>query len=334
MTDRFPSPGLREALTAAGWSPGRQAGPQARRELLVAAALTASSGPARELFPAAERLLGEFSGLALRAAGPGEEVAAHSCLIDPGEARFAGDAVTALAGRLGTPAFPIGRSGGSALAVDIHGRLFRQGQGDWWFLGATPLEGLARLVEGYAPARVSADGRWAALAPLPREVGRHDWTETGADGADPLAGALRTAMVAAFLLHRHGLLATRLLRLTVAGAEPSRPLLDRVFPLGTGSLDQHAAQITEALKLPAGPEPLVRVRARLTGTAPAAPDGPADEPSSGWDCLATVSPAGRHEVVLRHRTPAEAQVPATAAQAVTAGLAAYAASRSTTAGPA
>ncbi|GAA2264127.1 MULTISPECIES: SUKH-3 domain-containing protein [Kitasatospora] len=293
--------GLRTALANAGWTEDRDATPTARRWLLETMATTKPTAAFTwQLFPQAQHLLSRYAGLTLRPIGPGAEVAARGCVIDPREARHAGAAFASLAQLVDSAVFPIGSTEGSPLAVDAHGRLFLLNHAGWWFLGADPLEGLARLVEGFAPARVSSQGRWLALAPLPQEVYRRSRSASSHDEPDPLGALLRTAMVTAYELRRCQLITPRMLRLVALGGERP-PRLDREYPLGAQSLDQHAAEITADARLPQT-DGHQQFQARLSGPG-------------GWDCLVTQGTGGDQEVVLRRLAPQDAAADASAAVA-------------------
>ncbi|MEY9944643.1 SUKH-3 domain-containing protein [Kitasatospora sp. GAS1066B] len=289
MSDRHHTelPGvLRTALADGGWTTWYDPASTARRWLIETMATPGPSATgAWQLFPAAQQLIRKYAALTLRPVGPGVDVVARGCVIDPREGQYARAAYTLLSSLVGAAVFPVGSADGSLLGVDAHGRLYIQDPGGWWFLGADPLAGLARLVEGFAPSRVTPDGRWLALPALPRVVERLSWRAPEEAEPDPVATVVRIALVTAYELWRCRLTAPRVLRLFALGAG-SEPLLDREYPLGTESLDDLAATIAAAeLPQQAGRH---RLHARLSG-------------SGAWDCLVTRQANGELEVLLRHR---------------------------------
>ncbi|MFJ4921131.1 SUKH-3 domain-containing protein [Streptomyces sp. NPDC088725] len=255
-----------DALAAAGWYDGRDVRDDALSAVLRTVALVepVADGATWVLFPAAERALREFHGLHLRPAGPGHDVAATGCVVDPTEARHALRPLTLLGESTGSRLFPFGRTDTDALlAVDEEGRLFSIDHGGRWQLGDTVREGFATLTEGRAPHRIAAR-RWAWSAP-PTEDGKS------------LANAVRTALVAVYVLHHRQVFSARDLRLTVTtlrgiGVEA----LDRTVPLPGGSLGEGAAPLAAKMKAlieaegatTKGAELKVTVRAPQDTTAP------------------------------------------------------------------
>ncbi|MCL7381525.1 SUKH-3 domain-containing protein [Streptomyces sp. 35G-GA-8] len=228
----------RDALATAGWYNGRDVRDDALSAILRTVALVepVADGAVWALFPAAERVLREFHGLRVQPTGPGHDVAATGCVIDPTEARHALRPFTLLAESLGSRLFPFGRTDADALlAVDEKGRLFSIDHGGRWHLGDTVPEGLAALAEGRAPHRIAAQ-RWAWIAP------------STADGK-PLVNAVRTALVATYVLHHRRVFSARDLRLTVTalrgiGAE----VLNRTVPLPSGSLEESATPLAAGME--------------------------------------------------------------------------------------
>ncbi|KDN82103.1 SUKH-3 domain-containing protein [Kitasatospora cheerisanensis] len=230
-----------------------------------------------------------------------------------------------LADRLGVPVFPVGRTEGGVLALDGQGRLFRQGRSGWWYLGATPEEGLARLVEGYAPALVDGRGQWAEPAPLPRAVHEGAWTDTG-PASELLAAALALAASATRPLRRHGLPALGGLVLTVDGEGAEFPLLHKEFDLDAGDPERAIAEIVDRTFLRPGMRP-VKVTVRLTDSRGAG--------EGGWDVLVVAHADRSRQLSLRHRTPAGAQLPDSAdVTATVTALAALGAAHRTVGGTA
>ncbi|MFD3571005.1 SUKH-3 domain-containing protein [Streptomyces sp. NPDC058667] len=214
----------------AGPPEGRDAGDAAMLALLT----TAGLGP-WALFPAAERAAREFHGLRLEpAAHGGREVAATGCVVDPREARYSGPSLHRLAGTLGTRLFPLGRTDADAtLAVDEEGRLFSLDVGGAWLLGDSVRAGLTALTEGLRPVRLRARSwQW------PLDATRAD-----------LAGGVRAALVAVYVLHTHEVFDARRLRLratTLRGIGVT--VLDEVFRLSPGRLEDSARPLVTAME--------------------------------------------------------------------------------------
>ncbi|MEU0302235.1 SUKH-3 domain-containing protein [Streptomyces sp. NPDC006175] len=226
-----------DALTAAGWHPGRDAGDLALSAALMTAAVVPSVTGIRAwaLFPAARGALREFFGLTLRPVAAGTEVAATGCVIDPRTGRHALRALRVLGDTVGEDVFPLGRTdAGGLIAVTESGRLLCVDHGGRWFLGDSVEDGLHALTQGRAPRRI-APRRWTWAAPATHE--------------DPLENAVRTALVGVYALHHRQLFGARALRLTVTalrgiGAE----VLDRAVPLPGGSLDEFAAPLAARMR--------------------------------------------------------------------------------------
>lgn len=163
-------------------------------------------------------------------------MAATGCVIDPTEARHALRPFLLLGEATGSRLFPFGRTDTDALlAVDEEGRLFAVDHGGRWQLGDTVREGVAALTEGRAPHRVAAR-RWAWDIP-PMEDGK------------PLVNAVRTALVAVYVLHHRRVFSARELRLTVTtlrgiGGEA----VDRAVPLPGGTLEENAAPLAATME--------------------------------------------------------------------------------------
>ncbi|MFJ5921364.1 SUKH-3 domain-containing protein [Kitasatospora sp. NPDC092948] len=298
MTDIHFTAGLREALVEAGWTEGRRPTAEADRRLLMTVVAVIDDDALVEPSETAQRFLRDYGDLTIPQVGLGVEVAAHSAVIDSETARGSRTAASALARRLGVSVFPVGRTGDGVLAVDGRGRLFRQGRSDWWYLGATPEEGLARLVEGYAPARVGVGGHWSEPEPLPREVHRDGWVDTG-PASELLAAGMALAAEATRPLRRHGVPALGRLALTVEGEGVELPILYREFDLDEADPEGRIAEIVDRTFLRPGTRP-VRVTVRLTAQ-PAAEDG--------WEVLVVARADRSRELTLRHRSPAGQQLP-------------------------
>ncbi|MFI0741883.1 SUKH-3 domain-containing protein [Streptomyces sp. NPDC021100] len=235
----------REALLAAGWAPGRDAGYNALHGMLTAVSTVSPDGQASwEPFPAAEDALRSFHGLTVPPAGPGTEVAARGCVVDPTRARYTVRAAADFGREIGARLFPLGVADGETpLLVDERGRLFAADTGGWWVLGESVEEGLAALAEGRAPRRIAAAAHEWRLGRLPDE--------------DVVADLVKTAMVLVYVLHRHGLLATRATRFRVVGLRGHGPVrLDETFRLAAGSLDDIAERLLKDVREAVGAIPL------------------------------------------------------------------------------
>ncbi|MFD7640874.1 SUKH-3 domain-containing protein [Kitasatospora sp. NPDC059795] len=297
MTDVRFTTALHEALVEAGWTEGRRPDADAEQRLLTAVLSVVDEDGLVEPSEAVQRFLEQYGDLTVPPVGPGVEVAAHGAVIDPEAARGSRTVAAALARRLGTSVFPVGRTGDGVLAVDAQGRLFRQGRSDWWYLGATPEEGLARLVEGYAPARVEADGRWSEPDPLPRTVHQDGWVDNG-PASELLAAGMALAAEATRPLRRHGVPVLGHLTLTVEGEGAELPILYREFDLDPADPEGRIADIVDRTFLRPGTRP-VRVTVRL-----AAPPAAADR---DWDVLVVARADRSRRLTLRHRGPAGQQ---------------------------
>ncbi|MFE3680098.1 SUKH-3 domain-containing protein [Streptomyces griseus] len=222
-----------DALTAAGWHDGRDVRDDAMSAVLKTIAFVepVAGGATWVLFPAAEQALRAFHGLRVSPVGPGRSVAATGCVVDPTEARSALRPFMLLGESLGSRMFPFGRTDADALlAVDEQGRLFSIDHGGRWLLGRTVREGLTALSEGDAPHRIAAR-RWV-------------WTAPSTPGETPLLNAVRTALVAVYVLHHRRVYSARELRLTVTALRGiGVETLDRVIPLPGGLLEDAAAPL-------------------------------------------------------------------------------------------
>ncbi|MFF5852224.1 hypothetical protein GTW29_04230 [Streptomyces sp. SID7834] len=227
-----------EALEAAGWYEGRDVGDRALSAVLGSVALAgpAADATAWAVFPAAERALRTFHGLRLPPVGPGRDEAPTGCVIDPLEARHARPSLLRLAETTGSRMFPLGRTDADALlAVDEEGRLFSVGHGEQWQLGDTVRQGLTALTEGRAPHRMAAR-RWS-------------WTVSSAVDGNPLVNAVRTALVAVYVLHHRQMFSARGLRLTVTPLRGIGPVaLDRTVRLPGGRLEESATPLVTAME--------------------------------------------------------------------------------------
>ncbi|MFE0427478.1 SUKH-3 domain-containing protein [Streptomyces sp. NPDC058953] len=259
-----------EVLTAAGWYEGRDVGVEAQLAALKAVTLVEPvvGGAAWEIFPAADRALREFHGLRLPPAGPGREVAATGCVVDPVAARHALRPFARLGRATGARLFPFGRTDSDApLAVDEEGRLFSVDHGGRWQLGETVREGLVALAEGRTPHRVAAR-RWT-------------WDAPSDPAVTPLLNAVRAALVAVYVLHHRKVFSTRELRLTVTPLRGvGAPVLDgRAVPLPGGSLTESAAPVAAAMEELIAAAGVTAKGAELRVTVPAPDDSRAPRSS-------------------------------------------------------
>ncbi|MFJ9061352.1 SUKH-3 domain-containing protein [Streptomyces sp. NPDC102409] len=226
-----------DALIAAGWHPGRDAGDRAMSAALMTTAVVPPATGIRgwELFPAARRALREFFGLVLHPVAEGADVAATGCVIDPREGRHALHALRALGDTVGEDVFPLGRTDADGLiAVTESGRLLCVDHGGRWLLGDTVEDGLRALARGRAPRRITPR-RWTWAVPVMHE--------------DPLENAVRTALVGVYALHHRQLFDARALRLTVTAMRGiGAQVLDRAVPLPGGSLDEFAAPLVARMR--------------------------------------------------------------------------------------
>ncbi|MFE1933799.1 SUKH-3 domain-containing protein [Streptomyces sp. NPDC059474] len=240
-----------EALVAAGWRPGRDAGNRALLGILETTSTVALDGvTAWQTFSAVEQALREFYGLTVAPAGPGVDVAATGCVVDPSLGRYALRTFAAFQEGLGHRLFPFGRTdAGALLAVDDKGRLFAVDHSGWWLLGESAGEGLASLAEGRAPWRVSS---WSLEWGLART----------AEGV--VTDLVKTALVLAYLLHHHELLATRAIQARAVGFRGfGEVYLDREFRLRQKTLDANAEPLAEDIERALAPAPLDTAEVRL-----------------------------------------------------------------------
>ena len=136
------SPAVRDALAAAGWSPGRRVPDDQLREW-------AGRLDGFTMSEAAERVLREFGGLSVDGHGPGLEVAREPFDIDPLVAIGEGEHFRHLTDEYGVELFPLGEAAQHFyfLAIDPQGRTYLAME-DVSLLGATFDEALEALVLG------------------------------------------------------------------------------------------------------------------------------------------------------------------------------------------
>lgn len=252
----------REALEAAGWRPGRDEGQRALLSMLETMSVVALDGAsAWQPFPAAERALREFHGLTVAPAGAGIDVAPTGCVVDPAPGCHAVRAFAGLAEELGSRLFPFGRTEADALlAVDEKGRLFAVDHSGRWLLGESVAEGLVSLAEGRAPRRV--------------EPCSQEWEPPRAATEDVVSDLVRTALVLAYVLHRHGLLTTRAVGARVVGFRGHGTVhMEREFRLCHRTLEDNAEPLVDAMEQALGPVALETAEVRLD-LLPATPKAP------------------------------------------------------------
>ncbi len=171
--DHIPEPGrfpheVARTLAGGGWmslGSRRPANFANAAEALGEAAITRAveaSGGRLHPFPAARRVLAEFSGVRCGRRGAGLRRAVRLLTFDPLPGAYAVAALEEFAQVLGMRLFPIGLEGGDAIvAVDEVGRIFVLDQAGEWFVGESIDEALVSLLAGDGPAaRVRDDGTW------------------------------------------------------------------------------------------------------------------------------------------------------------------------------
>jgi hypothetical protein len=136
------SPAVRDALAAAGWSPGRRVPDDELREW-------AGQLDGFTMSSAAERVLREFGGLSVDGFGPGLEVAREPFAIDPLVAIGEDDHFRRLTDEYGVELFPLGEAAQHFyfLAIDPDGRTYLAME-DVSLLGESFDEALEALVAG------------------------------------------------------------------------------------------------------------------------------------------------------------------------------------------
>ncbi len=161
MSDRFPA-AVTEALTAAGWQPGRRDEARAREWALTIAGYATPDGRQHVVVPAAIEAYAEFGGLRVTPPGEGERVAPSTVDLDPRRALHSVRTLAGLAALLGGPLTPLGVEGDDTgiLAVGASGRVFLLDHTAEWFVGESVAAALTALLLGWEPARIAEDGTW------------------------------------------------------------------------------------------------------------------------------------------------------------------------------
>jgi hypothetical protein len=109
------SPTVEKTMRAAGWHEGRRVDTRAWREELESEGWV--------MHPAAATFLTEFGGLAVRASGPGRDVARMSFEFDPVRCSGQKDWFDSLDESTGGELYPLGEeaNGNASLAIDVDG---------------------------------------------------------------------------------------------------------------------------------------------------------------------------------------------------------------------
>jgi hypothetical protein len=154
---RFPV-GVDAALRAAGWQPGRWDIKQAEQWADALRGYVSPAGHRHAVFPAAVEAWAEFGGLAVPAApGPGRQIAPAAVVIDPMRGLHLARSLGDLGRALETEVSPLGEEPGSGavLALDAEGRVYAVDHTGDWYVGPDIDRGLAHLVTGVAPTRLT-----------------------------------------------------------------------------------------------------------------------------------------------------------------------------------
>ncbi|MFF4960409.1 SUKH-3 domain-containing protein [Streptomyces sp. NPDC001222] len=154
---RFPVP-VDAALRTAGWQPGRWNIKQAE---LWADTLRGHASPAghrHAVFPAAVEAWAEFGDLHITAQGPGRQLAPATLHLDPLHGLHMARTLGDLGRALDTQVCPLGEESDSRalLAIDTEGRVYSLDHTGDWYLGPDIDHGLATLLTGIEPVRLTA----------------------------------------------------------------------------------------------------------------------------------------------------------------------------------
>jgi hypothetical protein len=161
MADRFP-PAVVEALTAAGWQPGRRVPEPTAKAIAAVSEVVSALGRRHTVVEPAVAALTEFGGLWIDQEGPGRDQLRRPFGLDPTVVAASVDTLTEVGRVLGLWLFPIGSEGAqdSILAMDEHGRVFAIDQAGEWFVGGSIDEALVALIEGHRLPLVDERGTW------------------------------------------------------------------------------------------------------------------------------------------------------------------------------
>jgi len=154
---RFPV-AVDAALRAAGWQPGRWDIKQAEEWADRLRGHESPGGHRHAVFPAAVEAWAEFGGLAIPAAsGPGRQMAPTAVVIDPMRGLHLACTFGDLGRALETEISPLGEEPGSGalLAIDAEGRVYAVDHTGDWYAGPDIDTGLAALVGGIRPVRLT-----------------------------------------------------------------------------------------------------------------------------------------------------------------------------------
>ncbi|KES06121.1 hypothetical protein BU52_15405 [Streptomyces toyocaensis] len=156
-TTRFAVP-VDAALRAAGWQPGRWDIKQAEIWADTLRDHTSPAGHRHAVFPAAVEAWAEFGGLHITPTGPGRQVAPAHLHIDPLHGLHMARTLGDLGRALDTEVSPLGAETDTQalLAIDTHGRVYALDHTGDWYLGPTIDQGIATLVSGIEPVRLTA----------------------------------------------------------------------------------------------------------------------------------------------------------------------------------
>ncbi|MET8954415.1 SUKH-3 domain-containing protein [Streptomyces sp. NPDC004393] len=146
------------ALRTAGWQPGRWNIKQAE---LWADTLRGHASPAghrHAVFPAAVEAWAEFGGLHITAQGPGRQLAPATLHLDPLHGLHMARTLGDLGRALDTQVCPLGEESDShaLLAIDTEGRVYSLDHTGDWYVGPDIDHGLATLLTGIEPVRLTA----------------------------------------------------------------------------------------------------------------------------------------------------------------------------------
>ncbi|OON75944.1 SUKH-3 domain-containing protein [Streptomyces tsukubensis] len=153
---RFPRP-VDAVLRTAGWQPGRWDISQAEVWADTLRGHTSPAGHLHTVSPAAVEAWAEFGGLHIVPPGPGREIAPTPFHIDPMHGLHMARTLGDLGLALDTEVCPLGTEPESRtlLAIDSHGRVYGLDHSGDWYLGADIDQGLATLVSGTRPSRLT-----------------------------------------------------------------------------------------------------------------------------------------------------------------------------------
>ncbi|MFF7143419.1 MULTISPECIES: SUKH-3 domain-containing protein [Streptomyces] len=146
------------ALRGAGWQPGRWDVGQAEIWADTLRDHESPAGHRHSVFPAAVEAWAEFGNLEITAQGPGRQLAPVALRLDPLHGLHMARTLGDLGRALDTEVCPIGEESESRalLAVDLEGRVYALDHTGDWYLGPSIDHGLATLLTGIEPVRLTA----------------------------------------------------------------------------------------------------------------------------------------------------------------------------------